>query len=103
MTRPLLLRFVTVVGSSASFYLLLSVVPAYAQGAPGGSSDRAGLVTGALMPATVAGELVAPWLATRCGYRVPLGAGLFLLGAPALALTVSRSASEVRRQGRIGR
>ncbi|WP_346172686.1 MFS transporter [Streptomyces cuspidosporus] len=91
VTRPLLLRFVTVVGSSASFYLLLSVVPAYAQSAPGGGSDRAGLVTGALMLATVAGELVAPWLAARCGYRVLLGAGLFLLGAPALALTVSRS------------
>lgn len=91
VTRPLLLRFVTVVGSSASFYLLLSVVPAYAQGAPGGGSDRAGLVTGALMLATVAGELVAPWLAARCGYRVLLGAGLFLLGAPALVLTVSRS------------
>ncbi|WP_328543305.1 MFS transporter [Streptomyces sp. NBC_00117] len=91
MTRPLLLRFVTVVGSSASFFLLLSVVPVYAQSAPGGGSDKAGLVTGALMLATVAGELMAPWLAARCGYRVMLGAGLLLLGAPALALTVSRS------------
>ncbi|MFI8792225.1 MFS transporter [Streptomyces sp. NPDC055105] len=91
MTRPLLLRFVTVVGSSASFFLLLSVVPVYAQSAPGGGSDKAGLVTGALMLATVAGELMAPWLAARCGYRVLLGAGLLLLGAPALALTVSRS------------
>ncbi|MCX4649820.1 MULTISPECIES: MFS transporter [unclassified Streptomyces] len=91
MTRPLLLRFVTVVGSSASFFLLLSVVPVYAQSAPGGGSDKAGLVTGALMLATVVGELIAPWLAARCGYRVMLGAGLLLLGAPALALTVSRS------------
>ncbi|MFE4255091.1 MFS transporter [Streptomyces sp. NPDC056910] len=91
MTRPLLLRFVTVVGSSASFFLLLSVVPVYAQSGPGGGSDKAGLVTGALMLATVAGELMAPWLAARCGYRVMLGAGLLLLGAPALALTVSRS------------
>jgi MFS family permease len=91
VTRPLLLRFVTVVGSSASFYLLLSVVPAYAQSAPGGGSDKAGLVTGVLMLATVAGELIAPWLAARCGYRVLLGAGLLLLGAPALALTVSQS------------
>ena len=91
VTRPLLLRFVTVVGSSASFYLLLSVVPAYAQSVPGRGSDKAGLVTGALMLATVAGELMAPWLAARCGYRVVLGAGLLLLGAPALALTVSQS------------
>ncbi|MFI2645602.1 MFS transporter [Streptomyces sp. NPDC018610] len=95
MTRPLLLRFVTVVGSSASFYLLLSVVPAYAQGAPGGGSGNAGLVTGTLMLATVAGELVAPWLAARCGYRVLLGAGLLLLGAPALALTLSRSMASI--------
>lgn len=91
VTRRLLLRFVTVVGSSASFYLLLSVVPAYAQSAPGEGSDKAGLVTGVLMLATVAGELMAPWLAARCGYRVMLGAGLLLLGAPALALTVSKS------------
>ncbi|TDC05221.1 MFS transporter, partial [Streptomyces sp. 8K308] len=57
----------------------------------GGGSGTAGLVTGALMLATVAGELTAPWLAARCGYRVMLGAGLLLLGAPALALTVSQS------------
>jgi MFS family permease len=75
VTRPLLLRFVTVVGSSASFHLLLSVVPAYAQSAPGRGSGKAGLVTGALMLATVAGELIAPWLAARCGRRVMLGRG----------------------------
>ncbi|GAA2658499.1 MFS transporter [Streptomyces lunalinharesii] len=91
MTRPLLLRFVTVVGSSASFFLLLSVVPAYAQSVPGRGSDQAGLVTGALMSATVGGELIAPWLAARCGHRMLLGAGLLLLGAPALVLTASQS------------
>ncbi|MFE9628501.1 MFS transporter [Streptomyces sp. NPDC006527] len=91
VTRPLLLRFVTVVGSSASFFLLLSVVPAYAQSVPGRGSDTAGLVTGVLMLATVAGELVAPWLGARCGHRVLLGAGLLLLGAPAAALPMSQS------------
>ncbi|WP_129842603.1 MFS transporter [Streptomyces sp. RFCAC02] len=91
VTRPLALRFVTVVGSSASFFLLLSVVPAYAQDAPGRGSGTAGLVTGSLMLATVAGELAAPWLAALCGYRLMLGAGLLLLGAPALVLPVSRS------------
>src|SRR6266540_160622 len=91
VTRPLLLRFVTVVGSSASFFLLLSVVPAYAQSVPGRGSDKAGLVTGALMLATVAGELMARWLAARCGHRMLLGVGLLLLGAPALALTMSQS------------
>lgn len=91
VTRPLVLRLVTVVGSSASFFLLLSVVPAYAQSVPGRGSDEAGLVTAALMLATVAGELVAPWLAARCGHRVLLGGGLVLLGAPALVLGMSQS------------
>ncbi|MFG3258326.1 MFS transporter [Streptomyces sp. NPDC048172] len=94
VTRPLLLRFVTVIGSSVSFFLLLSVVPMYATSTPGGGDgggDRAGLVTGSLMLTTVAGEVLAPWLAARCGYRLMLGVGLFLLGAPALVLTVPGS------------
>ncbi|MFI0719272.1 MFS transporter [Streptomyces sp. NPDC021224] len=83
VTRPLLLRFVSILGASTSFYLLLSVVPGYAA-AHGGGGGAAGLVTGTLMLATVAGELVTPALADRFGYRVVLAAGLFLLGAPAL-------------------
>ncbi|MBY8878367.1 MFS transporter [Streptomyces sp. PLK6-54] len=83
MTRQLLLRFLTVIGASASFFLLLSVVPLYARR---GGGD-AGLATGALMLATVAGELVTPRLVARFGYRVALAAGLVLLGAPALVLT----------------
>jgi MFS family permease len=84
VTYPLLLRFATMLGSSVSFYLLLSVVPLYARAAAGGSAP--GLATGALMVATVAGELVTPRLAAACGYRLTLGAGLILLGAPSLAL-----------------
>ncbi|MGW5354816.1 MFS transporter [Streptomyces sp. NPDC004031] len=83
VTRPLLLRFVSILGASTSFYLLLSVVPGYAA-AHGGGGGAAGLVTGTLMLATVAGELVTPALADRFGYRIVLAAGLFLLGAPAL-------------------
>ncbi|MFJ9917033.1 MFS transporter [Actinacidiphila glaucinigra] len=83
MTRQLLLRFATVVGASASFFLLLSVVPLYAQR----SGGDAGLATGALMLATVGGELVTPRLVGRYGYRTALAAGLVLLGAPALVLT----------------
>jgi len=83
ITRPLLLRFVSIVGSATSFYLLLSAVPLYA----GGSA--AGLVTGALMLATVAGELATARLLARYGYRKVTAAGLLLLGLPALALTVS--------------
>jgi predicted MFS family arabinose efflux permease len=41
------------------------------------------------MLATVLGELVTPRLVGRFGYRLTLIAGLFLLGAPALVLTVS--------------
>ncbi|MEU6374627.1 MFS transporter [Streptomyces sp. NPDC046909] len=88
LTRPLLLRFVSLVGASVGFFLLLSVVPAYA--AESGGGGAAGLATGALMLATVLGELVTPRLVDRLGYRTVLIAGLFLLGAPALALTASR-------------
>ncbi|MFE9558260.1 MFS transporter [Streptomyces sp. NPDC006703] len=90
LTRPLLLRFVSMLGASTSFYLLLSVVPAYAT-AGGGSGGTAGLTTGALMLATVVGELATPGLVNRFGYRLVLAAGLSLLGAPALALALSRS------------
>jgi MFS family permease len=84
VTYQLLLRFATLLGSSVSFYLLLSVVPLYARTAAGGSAP--GLATGALMVATVAGELVTPRLTAACGYRLTLAAGLTLLGAPSLAL-----------------
>ncbi|MFL6073621.1 MAG: MFS transporter [Mycobacteriales bacterium] len=90
VTRALLLRFVSIVGSATSFYLLLSVVPLYAQSTGAGGS-AAGLVTGALMLTTVAGELATPRLLARFGYRWVAGAGLVLLGAPALALIGSAS------------
>ncbi|MGW7004703.1 MFS transporter [Streptomyces sp. NPDC054933] len=86
VTRPLMLRFVSIIGASGSFYLLLSVVPLYATAA-GAGGNAAGLATGALMLATVCGELAAPRLVGRYGYRLALTAGLILLGAPALALT----------------
>ncbi|MFF9765360.1 MFS transporter [Streptomyces sp. NPDC014636] len=89
LTRPLLLRFVSILGASTSFYVLLSVVPGYAT--TGGAGDgAAGPATGALMLTTVLGELATPALVTRYGYRVVLAVGLVLLGAPALALPVSR-------------
>ncbi|GAA2269422.1 MFS transporter [Kitasatospora cystarginea] len=84
VTRALLLRFVSMIGASASFYLLLPVVPHYADASSGGGA--AGLATGALMLATVAGELAAPRLIARFGYRIALATGLVLLGAPALVL-----------------
>jgi predicted MFS family arabinose efflux permease len=94
VTYPLLLRFATLLGSATSFYLLLSVVPLYARAAAGASAP--GLATGALMVATVAGELVTPRLAAACGYRLTLAAGLILLGGPALALTALPLAGPAR-------
>ncbi|MFF6958355.1 MFS transporter [Streptomyces sp. NPDC008317] len=87
VTRELLLRCATIVGASASFFLLLSVVPLYAERS--GASGGAGLASGTLMLATVCGELATPRLVARYGYRRALAAGLVLLGAPALVLTAS--------------
>lgn len=86
ITRPLLIRFVSMIGSATSFYLLLSVVPTYVAAAGGAAP---GAVTGALMLATVLGELVTPRLVARYGYRWVLAAGLTLLGVPSLALMAS--------------
>jgi predicted MFS family arabinose efflux permease len=85
VTRPLLIRFVSVLGGAASFYLLLSTVPEYARAA-GASAGTAGLTTTALTLSSVAAYLVAPRLIARCGYRPVLAAGLAALGAPALLL-----------------
>ena len=85
MTRELALVFLSGFGMALSFYLLLSVVPLYAASV-GAGGIGAGLTTGALMFATVAAELATPGLAARLGYRRVFAAGLFLLGAPALAL-----------------
>ncbi|MFE2142254.1 MFS transporter [Streptomyces sp. NPDC059456] len=94
LTRPLLLRFVSMLGASAGFYLLLAAVPGYAAasgGAGSGGGGAAGLATGTLMLATVAGELVTPALVDRHGHRAVLAVGLGLLGAPALTLFCSHS------------
>ncbi|WP_030689766.1 MFS transporter [Streptomyces globisporus] len=95
VTRPLLLRFVSIIGASTSFYLLLSVVPLYAEATGGGRGNAAGLTTGALMLATVGGELATPRLVARFGYRLVLVAGLLLLGAPAFALIASGGAVRI--------
>jgi MFS family permease len=89
VSRALLLRFVSIVASSVGFYLPLAVIPRYtvATGAHGG----AGLANGALLVATVLGELVTPRIAGWAGYRWALAAGLVLLGAPALALLAAPS------------
>jgi hypothetical protein len=60
ITRPLLVRFVSVIGAEVSFYLPLSVVPLYVKSS--GSGAGAGLATGALLMAGVAAELATPRL-----------------------------------------
>ncbi len=84
MSRPLLLRLISVVAGAIGFYLPLAAVPMFADAA--GTSAAAGLANGALLLATVAGELVTPRLIARVGYRWALAAGLVLLGTPALVL-----------------
>jgi len=84
VTRPLLLRFVSIVASSVGFYLPLAAVPMYAAAA--GSATAGGLANGSLLVATVAGELATPRFVAGVGYRWALTLGLTLLGAPALVL-----------------
>lgn len=85
LSRTLLLRFVSLVGSSISFYLPLAVVPLYADAI--GARATAGVATGGLLIATVLCELATP----RIGYRSALAVGLVLPGAPALALLADAS------------
>jgi predicted MFS family arabinose efflux permease len=85
------------------FYLLLSVVPLYAEEAGGGSSG-AGLATAVFMFSTVFAQAWMPRVLARFGYRAVLAAGLLLLGLPAflyvpfgevpaiLAVTLARGA-----------
>jgi predicted MFS family arabinose efflux permease len=94
LTRALLLVFVASFGAMIGFYLLLSVVPLYAESV-GAGGVGAGLVTGALMATTVAGELAIPRLLARFGHRAVLAAGLVLLGAPALALPASSTMAAI--------
>jgi predicted MFS family arabinose efflux permease len=99
MILTLLASLFTMLG----FYLLLSVVPLYADEAGGGSSG-AGLATAVFMLSTVLAQVWMPRLLARFGYRVVLAAGLLLLGLPAflygpleevpaiLAVTLARGA-----------
>jgi predicted MFS family arabinose efflux permease len=89
VSRALLLRFVSIIGSSIGFYLPLSVVPLFATQAGAGSG--AGMSTVVLLLATVFCELITPRLIALVGYRSALALGLALLGAPILVLTFSDS------------
>jgi predicted MFS family arabinose efflux permease len=99
MILALFASFFTMVG----FYLLLSVVPLYAERA-GGRDSGAGLATAAFMLSTVLAQVGMPRVLARFGYRAVIAAGLLLLGLPAflyaplgevpaiLAVTLARGA-----------
>ena len=74
----LLASFFTMIG----FFLLLSVVPLYAEEAGGGSTG-AGLTTAVFMLSTVLAQAWMPRVFARFGYRPVLAAGVLLLGLPA--------------------
>ena len=93
VSRALLVRFVSIVGSSIGFYLPLSVVPMAAQDA--GSARTAGFATVALLLATVSCELVTPRFVSLVGYRWALALGLVFLGVPSVALVVDASTPSI--------
>jgi MFS family permease len=93
LSRSLLVRFVSIVGSSIGFYLPLAVLPRFAN--QQGPTSAAALPTVALLVASVAGELLTPRLLARVGYRRALALGLTLLGAPMLVLAFADRASVI--------
>jgi predicted MFS family arabinose efflux permease len=86
VSRPLLIRSVSILGGAIGFYLPLSVVPLFAERS--GSARGAGLATVALLVATVIGELGTPRLVARVGYRWALTLGLTMLGLPTVFLVL---------------
>ncbi|GAA3216997.1 MFS transporter [Actinocorallia longicatena] len=90
----LALLFTATFGALTGFYLLLSVVPLYVSGGGAGRAE-AGAATALLLAAQVPAELATPALTARFGHRAVLGAGLLLLGLPALLLPLGTSAALV--------
>jgi MFS family permease len=91
---PFRLTLCATVLGFAGFALLFPVVPLWA--ARGGASAfGAGASTAALMFTTVVTQLATPWLLARVGHRWVLGAGLFLVGAPAPLLALSAAPAPV--------
>ena len=78
----MILTLLTSLFTMLGFYLLLSVVPLYAEEAGGGSSG-AGLATAVFMLSTVLAQVWMPRILARFGYRAVLVTGLLLLGLPA--------------------
>jgi predicted MFS family arabinose efflux permease len=82
MARPMILTLFVSFFTMVGFYLLLSVVPLYAEAAGGGNSG-AGLATAVFMLSTVLAQVWMPRILARFGYRAALAVGMLLLGSPA--------------------
>src|SRR3712207_4789902 len=103
MARPMILALFVSFFAMVGFYLLLSVVPLYAEAAGGGNSG-AGLAPAVFLLSTVLAQVWMPRILARFGYRDVLAAGLLLWGLPAflyvpvgevtaiLAVTLARGA-----------
>ena len=83
LTRPMLALSGMMMTAMGSFYLLLSAIPAHA--ATLGGASAAGLSTGALMGATIIGELAAPRLIISMGRARALAGALLMMALPCLA------------------
>jgi MFS family permease len=89
---PFRLMLVATVLGFGGYALLLPVVPLWVAGS---GEFASGATTGVLMLTTITTQLGVPWLVTRVGYRVALGAGLVLLGAPTPLLALSADLAPV--------
>ena len=102
LSRALVALFVASFGAMTGFYLLLSVVPLYAESV-GAGGVGAGLVTGTLMAATVAGEPAVPRLIGRFGHRRAVslvrGLGFAVVVVVGGALVASLVPQERRGEG----
>jgi MFS family permease len=81
--------YIATASGFASFYLMLPLVPLLA--AKRGSDFDAGLVTFVFMAATVAAQLLCPWLLRWTSNRLLLAYGTLLVGVPSLAYSASRA------------
>jgi predicted MFS family arabinose efflux permease len=82
LTRPMLAVISSTLAGLVGFYLLLSVVPLYADEVGGGSTG-AGFATAAFMLSTVLAQTQMPRALARFGYKPVLAVGLLSLGLPA--------------------
>lgn len=83
-------RRLVLVGTLAfsSFFLTLSSLPLWALSG-GAAEGTAGLVTTVMLAATVATQILVPWLARRFGLAPVLAAGLITLGGAAPLYLIS--------------